>query len=106
MVLRALGSVVGCFLWSCALRTIPLQPTSFFPVPSHYRVMSKQERVAITKQNYTVPLTPIKKKNYRLPSFPMLAPAQPETLEAKQYSQRKPQKVIENFKTISHSNCF
>lgn len=62
MVLRALGSVVGCFLWSCALRTIPLQPTSFFPVPSHYRVMSKQERVAITKQNYTVPLTPIKKK--------------------------------------------
>lgn len=61
MVLRALGSVVGCILWSCVLQTIPLQPTSFFPVPSHYRVMSQQERVAITKQNYTVPLTTIKK---------------------------------------------
>lgn len=33
MVLRALGSVVGCILWSCVLQTIPLQPTSFFPVP-------------------------------------------------------------------------
>lgn len=63
--------------------------------------MSQQERMEITKQNYTVPLTAIK-KNYRLPSFPVFTPVQPETLESDQW---EPREITAHSEAISSLNC-